>query len=281
MKTETLETATFEPTDLAPPFPDPTATLRLHHPAAQLRGFAWLHHAGYHLPITTWTLVAALPAPARRRLIPGAGLLIRRNPTTMDAAQAVCDLAEIPHQWPGCLHLPRDRAARLAHLRALDNELVAVLDTLTRQNPTLLALLRRHPRINATRPIDLRRALTLADPRAESRPETLLRLRAHAAGFTALTPQVRVTTPTGIYYIDLGDAYHQVGAEYQSHHHFTAHGRERDAQRMNALRNAGWRITEVTSNALFRPEAWARIEEDIRANYDHAHWERDWRWDRR
>ena len=224
-------------------------------PHGLLRGFAALSNMGFTLNVDGWTPIISIPrkSPVIRahrgailRLVEEDVHMINGR-RTVAAVQAVVDILTRPDSWG------RYRDGTRVE------EQVAVLDHLVRQNLELFGRLRRDPRTAGIS--------ALVNPLAESRPESIVRVRLHRAGFKEWKPQIRVRGREGFYFVDLGDPVLKVGIEYQGAHHFDREARARDAQRANDLRWAGWTILEVTSTILNSETEWrkvlARVGEEV------------------
>ncbi|WP_410604435.1 endonuclease domain-containing protein [Amycolatopsis sp. lyj-90] len=96
-----------------------------------------------------------------------------------------------------------------------------------------------------------RHALRLSDPRAESPPESEVRIVLAAAGITA-TPQLEVFSRTGhfIARLDLGDEKFQVAIEYDGRWHNTPKQQAYDRKRRRRAEAEGWRFVIVTAEDL-------------------------------
>lgn len=100
--------------------------------------------------------------------------------------------------------------------------------------------------------------LALADPGAASVPESWTRLRCVDFGLPRPRTQVRVRTPAGERFLDLGWEDEQVGLEYDSHlHHSGGTAVRRDLRRHNALTHAGWLVFYADPQQVrHQPEAF-------------------------
>ncbi|MEV6350945.1 DUF559 domain-containing protein [Actinoplanes sp. NPDC051851] len=100
----------------------------------------------------------------------------------------------------------------------------------------------------------LREIAGLADGRAESPMETLMRLLFHDGGIRAPQPQYEVRDRRGrlLGRVDLGWPAEQVAAEYEGDHHRERDQFRRDITRMNALQDAGWTVLRFTANDIVR-----------------------------
>lgn len=126
---------------------------------------------------------------------------------------------------------------------------VARLDALMRATAVtphaVAALTENHPNLRGLRQLD--RALTLADPGAESPPESYLRLTLIAAGFPRPRTQIPVHTAAGTYYLDMGWEDLRVAVEYDGEHHRTDPVQwAADIERLEILQRMGWIIIRVT-----------------------------------
>jgi very-short-patch-repair endonuclease len=101
-----------------------------------------------------------------------------------------------------------------------------------------------------------RRAVSLADGRAESPPETVLRVLLRTAGLTPV-PQYVVRAADGrfIARIDLAFPAHRVAIEYDGAWHGRPGQLARDRRRLNALVAAGWTVLHVTAADMHEPAA--------------------------
>ena len=96
-----------------------------------------------------------------------------------------------------------------------------------------------------------RRALTLCDGRAESPPESVLRVRLMLAGLPAPVPQYEVWRDGRfVARVDLGWPEVKVAVEYDGAWHGAPGQLGRDRRRLNALVAAGWTVIHVTAADL-------------------------------
>lgn len=96
----------------------------------------------------------------------------------------------------------------------------------------------------------VREALELADPRAESVPESIVRVHLNRAGLHP-TPQLPVRLVDGSWVrVDLGFDEERVAVEYDGAWHALRLQLERDRTRRNALLAAGWTVFTVTAAML-------------------------------
>lgn len=100
-----------------------------------------------------------------------------------------------------------------------------------------------------------RRAEELADPRAESRPESRLRVHLVLAGLDP-EPQL-VVRHEGAFVarVDLGFAAERVAVEYDGEWHGEWRSVQSDRERLNRLQAAGWVVVFVTARQMRDPAA--------------------------
>ncbi|MCZ2849599.1 endonuclease domain-containing protein [Modestobacter sp. VKM Ac-2978] len=96
----------------------------------------------------------------------------------------------------------------------------------------------------------VRRAFALVDPRAESAPESKVRVALLLAGLTPV-PQL-VVTHAGHFLarVDLGWPEQKLAVEYEGAHHFEGEQIVRDDHRYAALLAAGWRVIRLSAADL-------------------------------
>jgi len=217
----------------------PPAAVVSHATAASLWGLAiplQREDARVHLTVATGSAVRARQDRC-----------IHRSPLTPDDVTRRLDLAVTTPErtW-------RDLAAVLAPAA-----LLAVTDQLlgfwcTRES--LTSQLSRHPsRRGSAR---ARVALAVADARAESPMESVLRWLLHAAGVPSPDLQHVILTAEGEFRADLAWPDARVLVEFDGDVHRERDVFVRDARRQNALVAAGWTVLRFTSaDVLGRPEA--------------------------
>jgi very-short-patch-repair endonuclease len=106
-----------------------------------------------------------------------------------------------------------------------------------------------------------REVIAIADPRAECRQESHLRLILHDGGIV-MVPQYHVGDEYGFvnYYLDLADPVRRVGVEYDGASHLDRERLRHDRERHNWLEGNGWRMRYFTDRDLYRrPDAIVRI----------------------
>jgi very-short-patch-repair endonuclease len=114
-----------------------------------------------------------------------------------------------------------------------------------------------------------RRAIALADGRAESPPESVLRVLLRTAGL-APVPQYVVRDADGRFVarVDLAFPEQRVAVEYDGAWHGKPGQLARDRRRLNALVAAGWTVLHVTATDMYEPEAVVRAVRELLAGTD-------------
>ncbi len=98
--------------------------------------------------------------------------------------------------------------------------------------------------------VQAREAVRLADPRAESRQESIVRCYLNLAGLWPL-PQLKIRLLDGTRVrVDLGFEEERVAVEYDGAWHALREQLRADRARMGALRRAGWTTVHVTDQML-------------------------------
>jgi len=128
---------------------------------------------------------------------------------------------------------------------------VAVLDAMTRaglvQMDTLVRWLEdEHGNGVPT----VREAVPLVDPRAESQPESVMRVVLVRAGLAVVPQYAVVSQGRLIARVDLALPEFKVAVEYDGTWHVLREQLERDRARLNALQAAGWTVVHVTAAML-------------------------------
>ncbi|MFG3642391.1 DUF559 domain-containing protein [Micromonospora sp. NPDC047762] len=113
----------------------------------------------------------------------------------------------------------------------------------------------RHDRLRGVR--QARDLVPRADPRAECRQESQLRLVLMDGGLPPPEPQIWVPDSNGIplYRLDLGYRRQRVGVEYDGSSHLDRVRLRRDRARMNWLAANGWQMRHFTDQDLYRRPA--------------------------
>ena len=149
---------------------------------------------------------------------------------------------------------------RLAHRRRLAfdaavrrplPEATAALDALVRHQLVDIDELRSWlPECHDNNVREVRRAVELVDPRAESWPETVTRVHLVEAGFDVV-PQYRVTSGSQVVArVDLALPDLKIAIEYDGRWHEADLQRSLDNERLARLRAAGWTVIVVTAELL-------------------------------
>lgn len=129
---------------------------------------------------------------------------------------------------------------------------IGALDALLRHGVAREQLEAELPRFKGFRGVvQLRGLLPLADARAESMPESALRLYAVDAGLPPLEPQVWI----GGFRVDLGSRTLRYAAEYCGRAFHDGPARESDLHRTSVLQEAGWLVDEFWKDDLYSPGA--------------------------
>lgn len=183
--------------------------------------------------------------PERSRFGPVLGLAVRRTPLPVVDSRP----------WADAALATSDRLGLDLALRAPLPDAVADLDAalaagVVDQNSLLRYVVGRREH-GITR---ARKALRMADERAESRPESRLRVLLALAG-VELTPQLVVRTADGRFVarLDLGCERRRTGVEYDGAWHADRRQLSHDRERLNRLQAAGWHIVFVTAEHLHHP----------------------------
>jgi very-short-patch-repair endonuclease len=111
----------------------------------------------------------------------------------------------------------------------------------------------------------VRAAAALLDPRAESQPESVLRVHLVSAGLDVV-PQVAVRDADGfVARADLAVRGVRVAVQYDGGWHALREQLERDRRQLQRLRDAGWEVVHVTAEMLRRPdEVVAAVDRAVR-----------------
>ncbi|SCE89724.1 Very-short-patch-repair endonuclease [Micromonospora coriariae] len=141
-----------------------------------------------------------------------------------------------------------EAAAWLEPLRA-----VAIVDSLLASGMTSRTALAAVANANAERPGGRRATWVfgLADPGAQSPPESQLRVRLVLGGLPRPVAQHPIPLPGGlVLHSDLAWPEFRVAVEYDGRWHADPEQLHRDRQRLNLLVGAGWLVLHVTSRRL-------------------------------
>lgn len=103
--------------------------------------------------------------------------------------------------------------------------------------------------------VGARQVLALADPRAESRPESVVRFHLNQADlWPELQHAIRLPDGTRVRF-DLAFPTARVAVEHDGEWHALREQLGRDRARLNAVRRAGWRVVHVSAATLARGPA--------------------------
>jgi hypothetical protein len=108
----------------------------------------------------------------------------------------------------------------------------------------------------------------LADGRAQSPPESQLRVRLILAGLPTPVPQCPVTVAAGlVVHVDLGWEEYRVAIEYDGQWHAEPDQLHLDRRRLNRLQAAGWIVLHATSVRMGRafPGLTAEVRDALRS----------------
>lgn len=133
---------------------------------------------------------------------------------------------------------------------------VADLDAVLRSGLIEVSALRRMVTERSDRGIvNARRAVELADPRAESRPESRLRVHLVLDGLEP-HPQYLICDRQGVVArVDLGFPRQRLAVEYDGEWHGEWRQISADRERLNRLQAAGWDVLFVTARQLRDPRS--------------------------
>jgi len=159
--------------------------------------------------------------------------------------------------WEDVPLASRHRMAFDACTRMELTEAVANLDALVRGGLVERTPLRHWLRdMHDPHVVAARRAADLCDPRAESRPESIVRVILVLADL-AVEPRWFVHDAAGRFVarLDLALPEFKVAIEYDGAWHALREQLSKDRHRMRALRDAGWETVHVTADMLADPQS--------------------------
>jgi hypothetical protein len=209
------------------------------------------HAAAHLLGASCGPLDAAVDlAVGRRRVRPRDGLTIRQDVIAPDDVVVVDGLRVTSYE--------RTAWDLVRRLDAVEG--VVALDALSRVGGFApAAVLARPAGVRGSTRVAA--AVAASDPRAESPPETRVRLLLASHGVAAPTPQVVVVDAGGAFVgrVDLGWERARVAVEYQGDHHRTDRDRwRRDQARLAGLAAVGWLVLPCTADDLRHPGPFIR-----------------------
>jgi hypothetical protein len=205
--------------------------------AAQLYGFGVLPDARLHVVVP-----AGMPLPdlkgvaSHQALLPFEPVQLFALPC-VSAARCAVDLARTARRHDALAALDAALRARATNPDALASEVA------------------RHARLRGIR--QARELIPLADPGAECRQESHLRLVLLDAKLPAPEPQLWIPDDSGDlrFRLDLGWRKQRVGAEYDGASHLDRDRMRNDRERHNWLETRGWRMRYFTDRDLYRRPA--------------------------
>lgn len=215
-----------------------------------------------HSAVSLYGVRLALPGDPVELLVPERGdpfrphpgMNVRHVPVTFDEFEVVYG-ARVANPARMALDLLLN-----TRLRKTVGSAVAALDAVAHgglvELPALRTALERRHDHGIVR---ARAAAALADARAESVPESLLRVLLVRSGI-AVTPQVEVRwRGRFVARVDLAVDGYPLAVEYDGEWHADPEQARRDRERRTRLAQAGWRVIVVTKKELFeRPEEVVR-----------------------
>lgn len=150
---------------------------------------------------------------------------------------------------------------------------IGIVDALLRQGLTTPAALTTVADRHVGRPGGRRAGwvFDLADPGAQSPPESHLRVRLVLAGLPRPVTQHPVRLPSGlVLHPDLAWPQYRVAVEYDGHWHHDEERLHLDRRRLNELVAAGWLVLPVTSHRLHRE--FPKVAAEVRAALTSRGW---------
>ncbi|MGW5557331.1 DUF559 domain-containing protein [Micromonospora sp. NPDC003944] len=208
------------------------------HTGAQLHGFGDARSPAVHVIVP-----AGEKVPQIRGVVIHEAVLPVRDPVLLDG---------VP-----CASAVRCAVDLARSLRRMDA--MPLLDLCLRvgacQPEELRVEVARHDRLRGVR--QARDLVPRADPRAECRQESQLRLVLIDGGLPAPEPQIWVLDSNGIplYRLDLGYRRRRVGVEYDGSSHLDRARLRHDRSRTNWLAANGWQVRHFTDRDLYQHPA--------------------------
>ena len=213
-----------------------------HSTAAELHGFNVLEDDRLHVTTARSRSIRSGRGVIVHQLVP------RSSPTTVDGVIAI-DAA--------------DTAVDLA-AAAQRIDVLAILDAALRNGLTVEQVDQALGRSAGRRGVvQVRSLLAAASPAAQSPMESRTRYRLLEAGLPRPELQVKVSTPSGVRYLDHGWRRARVGLEFDGQDFHSGDGSlDKDRRRHGDLLAAGWTIMYVTASDVYRTPA--RFTEPLR-----------------
>ncbi|MFF5176053.1 DUF559 domain-containing protein [Micromonospora sp. NPDC000089] len=205
------------------------------HTAARLHGFGAVTSSDVHVIVPAGCVVPQIRGVvAHETALPVTGLVEIAGVPCAPAARCAVDLARV---------LPRMDALPLLDL---------CLRAGACRREQLRAEVARHAGRRGV--VQARQLVDHADPRAECRQESQLRLLLIDGGLPTPEPQLWVPDHDGspLYRLDLGYHRQKIGIEYDGRSHLDRDRLRWDRSRMNWLASAGWRVRYFTDADLYR-----------------------------
>lgn len=213
------------------------------HPTAQITGTSMATVLGVDLSQRLLDVTAVIPNRSQQERFSGIDLRRVSAPLDRGSRWETAPLAD-----------PRRMAFDLAARVSLPDG-VARLDAVVRaglvRQPELTTWLEGRRDNDIQR---VREAVALIDPRAESLPESIVRVHLVQAGFEVEPQFVVVHRGVIVARLDLALVWCKVAVEYDGAWHALREQLERDRRRLMLLREAGWVVVHVTASMLGRPD---------------------------
>ncbi|MBB3039033.1 type IV toxin-antitoxin system AbiEi family antitoxin [Hoyosella altamirensis] len=221
-----------------------------HQTAAEVHGFAIFNDSSTHILMPPGRRLTTAGLTAHRDIVSSSDIQCVSNNLVTSPARTAVDLALQYDRLDGLAIL--DRAIRAHRNRSAP----ATLEE-------LLAQVSRIAGKKGARKV--RELLAIADPGAASPMESRVRLRCLDAELPRPDTQVRVHTPEGDKFLDLGWREYRIGLEYDSvQHHSGSDAVRRDYRRHNAISDSGWLLFYATAEQV-RLRPWEFTEPIRRA----------------
>lgn len=157
-------------------------------------------------------------------------------------------------------HTAWDLARRLPRLEA-----VTWIDSLAHQRAIGRDQLTRHKDRHGRQSGSRRAAdtLELCDPRAESPPESILRLHLHLAGVPVVPQHWVMNNGEAVARADLALPEIKLAIEYDGQWHADHHQLSRDRKRLRGINQSGWHVYSVTKEDMHNMEKLVRNIKEV------------------
>ncbi|MGN9775959.1 endonuclease domain-containing protein [Micromonospora sp. H33] len=189
------------------------------------------------------------------------------------ASGPAVDPTSVPTSGGGCARTNPAQAAWETAVWVEPVRAVGIVDALLRQGLTTPSALAAEADLREGRPGGRRArwVFYLADPGAQSPPESHLRVRLVLAGLPRPVTQHPVRLPSGlVLHPDLAWPDFRVAVEYDGHWQQDRDRLHLDRQRLNQLVTAGWLVLHVTSRRLHRK--FPKVAAEVRAALTSRGW---------